>query len=566
MITLPRGAKAKAKRRVDELRVQPVRRALAARVSTEDQAERGTIKAQLDAMRERTRSENVIRAQMGQPPIQIVDEYLDDGVSGTIALADRPEGGRLLADAEAGLINEVMWFRLDRLGRKLTVVLDAHKQLKDAGATIISVSEQLDTKTAFGMAMFQFLGVIAELEKSTIADRFNHGRDTAVRGGKWTNGLVPFGYDLDVDGRLIVSERPVDGTGMTEGQIASEIFARLAHRPGETLYGVCRWLEALGVPTTARFKGGTVWPRQASEWKPSRVSQMVHRSLYSGTHVFNSASGPIERAVPALVSPEVQQAAIARLQGNVKLPSTATRFNLLRGLVVCGSCGLSYVGAHVTRRRGGTDVTIPYYRCNGSLAHASLKAEGRCQSKRVPALELEARVVQYVRTLAENPGAEIEEARRIAREKAGDSVRLDDQRGTLVRRLHELQGERDQIMLLFRRGKIGLDEAERQLEDIQATITAAKAELDAIRTHQELADATEEMVLSAAAALRHLTEEFDRVPPERRREIIGAIVPRIVIHTTTWEGRRGRDSKGYEVEVQPVLGLGMGEVASTLHK
>ena len=91
MITRQRGAKAKRGR--DELAVQPVRRALAARVSTEDQAERGTIRAQLDAMRERTRSENVIRAQMGQPPIQVVDEYVDDGVSGTIPLADRPRAG-----------------------------------------------------------------------------------------------------------------------------------------------------------------------------------------------------------------------------------------------------------------------------------------------------------------------------------------------------------------------------------------------------------------------------------------------------------------------------------------
>ena len=414
--------------------------------------------------------------------------------------------------------------------------------------------------------MFQFLGVIAELEKSTIADRFNHGRDTAVRDGKWTNGLVPFGYDLDTDGRLIVSERPVDGTGMTEGQIAAEIFARLAHRPGETLYGVCRWLEALGVPTTARFKGGTVWPRQASEWKPSRVSHGPPLALQRHPHLQQRERA--DRADGARAGQPRGAAGRHRPAGGQPSSCRPQR----RGSTCSGgwSCaaraGSQYVGAHVTRRRGGADVTTPYYRCNGSLAQASLKAEGRCQSKRVPALELEERVKQYVRALAENPGAEIEEARRIAREKAGDSVRLDAQRGTLVRRLHELQGERDQIMLLFRRGKVGLDEAERQLDDVQATITAAKAELDAIRTHQELADATEEMVLSAAAALRHLTEEFERVAPERQREIIRAIVPRIVIHTVVWEGKRGRESKGYEIEMRPVLGLGMGEVASIVPK
>lgn len=539
----------------------PLRRALAARVSTEDQAERGTIKAQLDYLRSRTELDNKAREMQGLPPIVVVDEYLDDGISGAVPLGGRPDGKRLVEDARAGLFDQVMWYRLDRMGRSLAVLMDAHDQFERAGVTVVSATEPFDTSTPFGKAMFQFLGLIAELEKSTIADRMNSGRDRAVRGGKWTNGLVPFGYDLDDDGCLIPSERIVAGTGMTEAQIAREVFERLAHRAGETLYGVCRWLDALGVPTASRFRQGTVWTRQAAEWKPSRVYQMVHRSLYSGVHTFNSASGPITREVPALVGREVQAAAIARLEGNARLPSTAARFNLLRGLVVCGSCGLAYVGVHVPRR-GGT--SAPYYRCNGSLAHASVKAEGRCRSKRVPAQELESRVVAYVRSLAEDPGAEIEEARRVARAKTGQSVGLDVRREALARRLGELAAERDQIMTLFKRGRITLDEAERQLDDTAQTMGAAKAELEGLRSQQELADATEKMVLSAAAALRYLAEEFERVPPERQREIIGAIIPKIVVHTVELGAREGRSSKAYDIEVQPVLGLGMGEVASTV--
>ena len=52
----------------------------------------------------------------GQPPIIVVDEYLDDGISGAIPIAARPDGRRLIEDAREGLHDQVKWYRLDRMG------------------------------------------------------------------------------------------------------------------------------------------------------------------------------------------------------------------------------------------------------------------------------------------------------------------------------------------------------------------------------------------------------------------------------------------------------------------
>ena len=50
--------------------------------------------------------------------MEIVGSYLDGGISGMIPLEKRPEGGRLLEDANNGLFKQVVVYRLDRIGRK----------------------------------------------------------------------------------------------------------------------------------------------------------------------------------------------------------------------------------------------------------------------------------------------------------------------------------------------------------------------------------------------------------------------------------------------------------------
>src|SRR3954468_13412875 len=79
--------------------------ALYARVSTEDQAERATIQSQLD----------FLRRYVDLHSLPVAGEYIDDGISGTVPLADRPEGQPLLQDAEAGQVGVVLVYRVDRL-------------------------------------------------------------------------------------------------------------------------------------------------------------------------------------------------------------------------------------------------------------------------------------------------------------------------------------------------------------------------------------------------------------------------------------------------------------------
>src|SRR5262249_11689563 len=151
----------------------------------------------------------------------------------------------------------VALYRLDRLGRSIRVLLDADHDLERAGVTIRSATEPFDTSSPIGRFVFQLLASIAELERSTITERMTLGRDRAARNGKWL-GVVPFGYDVDADGSLVPSDRPVAALGITEAELARDVFERIA---------------ALGVPCEKRYTTGAVAPGET--WRHTRVSRMI---------------------------------------------------------------------------------------------------------------------------------------------------------------------------------------------------------------------------------------------------------------------------------------------------
>src|SRR5262245_15344761 len=109
------------------------------RVSTEEQGERNTIDVQLETLRRLV-------------PDSL--EYIDNGVSGTIPLANRPAGAHLLADVRAKKVSEVVVYKLDRLGRSLRGILTAYDALDALGVSVRSAMEPFDTGTLFGKAMF----------------------------------------------------------------------------------------------------------------------------------------------------------------------------------------------------------------------------------------------------------------------------------------------------------------------------------------------------------------------------------------------------------------------------
>jgi site-specific DNA recombinase len=510
---------------ISQTAVGTERVALYSRVSTDDQTDRGTVRGQRDFL-----------ANFAQLyGLEVASEYVDDGFSGTLRLGDRPDGRRLLEDAHQGRFGVVLVYRLDRLGRSLSALLEANAALEQIGVTIRSATEPFDTSTPIGRFLFQLLGSLAELEKSTISERMTLGRDRVARSGKWTNGPIPFGYDLDGNGCLIPSARLVEGLELNEAELARSVIQRIAD--GSSTVIEARRLNTLSVPTHRRYAGGAK-VTVGGTWLPSRINQMVKNPVYAGTHILKSKTGPIERAVPPLVDRPLWDQAQAQLTRNRALATrNAKRSYLLRGLVRCNDCGVGYVG---TPSYGASGWSSHYYRCGSQLGAVHPEVHERCRGKALPAQWLEDLVWHDCRDFILNPGDALSEAQAQLRDRLSQVASLEGKRRQLQHQIAAKDGERERVMTLYRRGRATLSDTESQLDAIQLEVRDLQTTLDAMRTQEELAHAFEAHYANAATLLVQLAGRLEEIEATNdwttKRQVIELLVSAIQV-TTHGTGR-----------------------------
>ena len=115
---------------------------------------------------------------------QIVEEYVDHGISGAKGRDKRPAFDRLLKDATRRQFDVVMAWSVDRLGRSLQDLVAFLGEVHAQGVDLYLDRQGVDTTTPGGKALFQMMGVFAEFERAMIRERVCAGLDKARAKGK----------------------------------------------------------------------------------------------------------------------------------------------------------------------------------------------------------------------------------------------------------------------------------------------------------------------------------------------------------------------------------------------
>jgi len=114
--------------------------------------------------------------------LQIVDEYVDKGVSGS--RERRPALDRLRADCRKRWVDAVVVYRYDRFARSLRQLVNALEEFRVLGIDFISIHEGVDTSTPNGRLIFGIFASIAEFERELIRDRVRSGLASAKAKGR----------------------------------------------------------------------------------------------------------------------------------------------------------------------------------------------------------------------------------------------------------------------------------------------------------------------------------------------------------------------------------------------
>jgi site-specific DNA recombinase len=292
--------------------------ALYARVSSDEQAEKQTIQAQV----------TFLRNYVNLYSLDIYAEYLDDGVTGTIPLHERPQGKKLLRDAQLHKFDSVIFYKVDRLSRSLKHLLTAHDTLAEFGVSLKSASEPFDTSTAIGRFIMAMLGSMAELERENILERTKQGHARRKAAGKYHGGVIAYGFRV-INDRLQVDEPEIN--------IVKLIFNKVAS--GATTISMAEDLNQQGISSGHKYANH----HRKAVWHPSRISKIIR-----------------DRRYQEYVGLEVFLRAKQVLENNSNRPKSLTRINLLRGLIKCSNCGKTMIGG----RYAGRNKVNCYYRCH----------------------------------------------------------------------------------------------------------------------------------------------------------------------------------------------------------
>ncbi len=354
----------------------------------------------LDAQREAC--EAYIRSQVGEGWQPIRSRYDDGGYSG--GTLDRPALRQLLTDIEAGKIDTVVVYKVDRLTRSLADFAKIVEILDEHEVSFVSVTQQFNTTTSMGRLTLNMLLSFAQFEREVTGERIRDKIAASKRKGLWMGGNVPLGYEPNGRTLTIVE---------SEAKTVQALF-RLYLELG-SVRRVKEEADRMGLrskvrPGDSRWKGGGI------PFSRGHLYKLLNNPIYAGRIAHKGQSFEGQHA--AIVDLETWEAVQKQLAEQT--PSRPARnhahSNPLRGILF-DEAGIGLTPSHAVK----SGRRYRYYVSRESITGGSPCASNNRSSRwRLPAREIEQFVAKRVVALFANPA----ELARLARESGVHEARI----------------------------------------------------------------------------------------------------------------------------------------------
>jgi site-specific DNA recombinase len=440
----------------------------------------------LDAQREACAA--FIQSQKHEGWIVLPTLYDDGGYSG--GTMERPALKRLLADIEAGRIDVVVVYKVDRLTRALSDFAKLVEIFDRCGVSFVSITQQFNTTTSMGRLTLNILLSFAQFERELIGERVRDKVAASKKKGMWMGGTVPLGYDA-MDRKLVVNK--------AEARTVVDIYRRYLRL--KSVRSLREELEAAGIKSKCRFRpDGTEYGNQ--RFSQGALYLLLQNRTYRGeaTHKGNAYPGehsaivdkPLWDAVQAVLAAN----RVARATGvNTKEPS------LLTGML------FDETGERLTPTWSVKKGTRYRYYVSTSLVTGDSRT--RSTRRRIPAGNLEAIVIDRLRTFLSNRGELLDAVDNEGPGKAGQ--------GHLINRGREIAKELGQtpektksiVMTLVRRVEVRPDRIKIDISQGRLAGLLIAPSPDLSTPQLEQIDSSERIItLTALAQLKRIGREM----------------------------------------------------------
>lgn len=386
--------------------------------------------------------------------IEISEVYADRHISGK-SIVGRYEFQRMLDDAARHQFDCVIVWKIDRFGRDRQDIALSKLKLKKAGVKLLYAEESVPEGPE-GIILESVLEGIAEYYSADLRQKVLRGRRETLKKGKYCGGILPLGYRLDEDHRVVLDEATAPAI--------REAFRM--YSTGSKIVECIAFLDSKGV----HGRSGSV--------SKSAFGRMLRNEKYLG--IFD-VSGVELRADPLIDEATFR---ICQELLPVKHFSPAGSDYLLSCKCYCGQCGSMLIGECGTGKSG---MKFQYYKCGGK------KRGGECTLKPAAKNELEQLILKATREdmltgetvpmlvdeilrvqetdLADDPVKRLQSALDGCRKKQRNILRAIEETGAagLAKRLAELEQEERDLSLEIKMAQVKRPRLTR--EDVEAWLS-----------------------------------------------------------------------------------------------
>jgi len=517
--------------------VAPSRVAFYARVSSDQQAQAGTIASQVATIEERIAQDGLhVEEQM---------RFIDDGFTGATVI--RPALERLRDLAAAGGIDRLYVLCPDRLARRYAHQMLLVDELQRCGVELVFINHDLG-KTPEDHLLLQVQGMVAEYERAKILERSRRGKLHAAKSGRISVlSNAPYGY------RYLCRDQG-SGTAMFNVHMEeAAVVRRIYQWVGQdrlSIGEVCRRLKSQRIPSP---KGKDYWDR-SSVWallkNPAYIGQAAFGKTRQGPPrhrlraVRNGHEHPrggqsdydqprdqwITIAVPQLVEEKLFQSVTEQLDENRRRNRQGRRGAkyLLQGLLACGCCGYAYYGKPVSPAgRKGHPRSYVYYRCVGSDAYR-FGGQRVCHNKQTRQDILDELVWQDVCNLLSDPQRLTRELER--RLQRGSNTSDQEQQHKLRNTITQVQRGIARIIDAYSDGLISKAEFEPRVTTAKERLARLQSELKSQVDQEAQARDLRLVVDNLETFARQIAAGLDQADWNAKRDVIRTLVKRVELH------------------------------------
>jgi site-specific DNA recombinase len=468
-----------------------IRIAIYVRVSTQEQAKEGySINEQIDRLKKYADAHGWI----------VVKIYTDAGHSG--ANQERPALQDMILDVQAGRIDKVLVYKLDRLSRsqKDTLELIEDVFLKN-DCDFESMTEKFDTSTSFGRAMVGILAVFAQLEREQIKERMSMGIEARMKEGKWRGGKsVPFGYDYEPAlEKLVVNEY--------EAMIVRFIFNEYAE--GKSFYYMVHDMTEKGYT----LRNGKLDNRNLRYIMKNKTYLGYMRSKkdwIKGLH-----DPIIDEETFNKVNDRLEESAKQFKESGRKVGTAAISTNL-GGLIYCAKCGAKFATATGGSKKYGLHRNYVCYSQNKKTKH--LIKDPNCKNKIYKVPILDEIIFKEIKKLAIDPDyMQTIKKRNEQQDEVKQIHAIEDQ-------IKSINSQISRFMDLYGLGRYSIEELDAKTQPLTDQKLKLQQELN--RLKEDSQKMTEDDVMELVSDFDQVIEKGDLT---QKRAIIEALIDRIEI-------------------------------------